>query len=427
MILAYRIFSIISYPFLFLFIYFRLILKKEDPRRFKEKLLSSHFNVKRKENSKLIWFHAASIGEFKSIIPIIKKLDSYEKNLEFLITTTTFSSSNLAKLELANFENMHHRFFPFDVIFLIDKFINVWKPKKIFLVDSEVWPNLIIKANQKGIPLALINARLSRKSFKRWLLFPNTAKKIFGMIDLFLCANKETKGYLEKLKIQKVNYEGNIKLISKINFQKIDEENEKRLEESRFWIAASIHKEEDIFCLKTHKELKNVYNDIITVLAPRHIDRVNKIKSLSEKLGFKTQILNKDDKIFDENEVIIINFFGNLQNYFKYAKSVFIGKSTIDKIKHDSGQSPIDAAKLNCKIYHGPYVSNFQELYDDFRINNISNLVEDHHDLSKNLIIDLKKISKKEITSPQYIKNLERDVLINTMKLINNFLYDEIN
>ena len=106
---------------------------------------------------------------------------------------------------------------------------------------------------------------------------------------------------------------------------------------------------------------------------------------------------------------------------------MFIGKSTIDKIKHDSGQSPIDAAKLNCKIYHGPYVSNFQELYDDFRINNISNLVEDHHDLSKNLIIDLKKISKKEITSPQYIKNLERDVLINTMKLINNFLYDEIN
>ena len=75
--------------------------------------------------------------------------------------------------------------------------------KKNFLVDSEVWPNLIIKANQKGIPLALINARLSRKSFKRWLLFPNTAKKIFGMIDLFLCANKETKGYLEKLKIQK--------------------------------------------------------------------------------------------------------------------------------------------------------------------------------------------------------------------------------
>ena len=100
---------------------------------------------------------------------------------------------------------------------------------------------------------------------------------------------------------------------------------------------------------------------------------------------------------------------------------MFIGKSTINKIKHDSGQSPIDAAKLNCKIYHGPYVSNFQELYDDFRINNISNLVEDHHDLSKNLIIDLKKISKKEITSPQYIKNLERDVLINTMKLINNF------
>ena len=112
-------------------------------------------------------------------------------------------------------------------------------------------------------------------------------KKIFGMIDLFLCANKETKGYLEKLKIQKA-ITRNIKLISKINFQKIDEENEKRLENLDFGLLPVFIRKK-IFCLKTYKELKNVYNDIITVLAQDTLIELIK-KSLSEKLGFKTQI-----------------------------------------------------------------------------------------------------------------------------------------
>ena len=109
------------YPFLFIFIYFRKIFKKEDPVRYKEKILISHFNVEKKI-SQLIWFHAASIGELKSIIPIIEELDKNNKKLNFLITTTTLSSSNLIKTELKNINNVNHRFLPFDVVFLISKF-----------------------------------------------------------------------------------------------------------------------------------------------------------------------------------------------------------------------------------------------------------------------------------------------------------------
>ena len=96
MILIYRILTTLFYPFLFIFIYYRKIIKKEDADRYKEKILISHFNVQRKNNQKLIWFHAASIGEFKSIIPIIEDLNSNNSNIEFLITTTTLSSGNLA-------------------------------------------------------------------------------------------------------------------------------------------------------------------------------------------------------------------------------------------------------------------------------------------------------------------------------------------
>ena len=425
MILAYRILSNFLYPFLFIFLYLRVFLKKEDPKRFKEKLFTSHFNVQRKDELKLIWFHAASIGEFKSIVPLIEQLNANKKSYEFLITTSTLSSGNLAKLELKNLYNVHHRYFPFDVSFLIDKFLQLWQPEKIFLVDSEIWPNLILKSKARKIPLAIINARLTEKSFNRWSIFPKAAEKIFSVFDLCLCSNKETQNYLGKLRARNVRYEGNLKLIKKININKINEKNSDILSKIRFWFAASIHEEEDIFCLKIHNELKKSYKDIITIIAPRHLNTVEKIKILSEKKNFKVQILNRDDKISEDKEILIVNSFGFLQSYFKYAKSVFIGKSIVPRLKHDSGQSPIDAAKLNCKIYHGPYVSNFKELYEIFKINKISHKIDNYLELSKKLILDLKENQKKERFDVNYIRKMEIDILINTMNVVNNFLQDE--
>ena len=175
MILTYRILTTLIYPLLFILIYLRKIFKKEDSERYKEKILVSNFNIVRNKEAKLIWFHAASIGEVKSIIPVIDELNVKKAKYEFLITTTTLSSSNLIKSDLQNFTNIHHRFFPFDINFLINKFLELWKPNVIFLVDSEIWPNLIINANKKKIPLVLINARITFKTFKRWMMFPKTA------------------------------------------------------------------------------------------------------------------------------------------------------------------------------------------------------------------------------------------------------------
>jgi len=196
MILVYRIFTNILYPFLIVFIYLRVLLKKEDPERYKEKILVKKFNIKKNNNLNLIWFHAASIGEFKSIVPIIKKLNDKRNDLEFLITTTTLSSGILASTELKKISNMHHRFLPIDVEYLFEEFLERWKPKVIFLVDSEIWPNLILKAKQKKISISLINARLTKKSFKRWFFFLQTAKKIFEIFDLCLCSKRETEVFL---------------------------------------------------------------------------------------------------------------------------------------------------------------------------------------------------------------------------------------
>ena len=256
MVLIYRILSNIFYPIIIIFIYFRKLIQKEDPERYKEKILASHFNVKEKNYKKLIWFHAASIGEFKSIVPIIENLSANFSNLSFLVTTTTFSSGNLAKTILKNFKNTEHRFFPVDVSFLIKKFLKLWKPDIIFLVDSEIWPNLIINSKENKIPIGLINARLSKKSFNRWRKFPRTSKKIFNSFDLCLSSNLETKKFLEDLKAKNIFSLGNIKLINKINPNNIDNINKGILTKKRFWLAASTHENEEKFCLNVHEVLK---------------------------------------------------------------------------------------------------------------------------------------------------------------------------
>ena len=203
-------------------------------------------------------------------------------------------------------------------------------------------------------------------------------------------------------------------------------QNEKLLLKTRFWIAASTHKGEDIFCLKTHLKLKERYKDIITIIAPRHIERSQKIKSLSEALNLNVQVLNEDEMILNTKEIVIINSFGVLQNYFKYSKSVFIGKSMIKKLENDSGQNPIDAAKLRCKIYHGPYVYNFKDIYEILEKNNISKEIKTHEELSVNLIKDLESPLKEDGKIFNSINDLGQKTLTDTMEYINRFLINEI-
>ncbi len=425
MIQIYRVFTTFLYPLLIIFLFYRKIIKKEHPSRFKEKIFKSYFNVVKKNDSKLIWFHAASIGEFKSILPIIKELNSCKRNLKFLITSTTLSSGNLAENELKKFSNVEHRYFPLDIPFLLDQFLSLWKPDNIFLVDSEIWPNLILNAKKFNIPIALINARLTSKSFKRWKAFPSTAKKIFSVFDLFICSNLQTKKNLENLNLKNVFFKGNIKLIGKIENNKIKNINENILLKKRFWIAASIHADEFDFCLKTHMKLKERYKDIITVIAPRHIGKLKNIYKLTKKYNLNVQVLESDETITKDKEIIIINYFGFLQNYFKYAKSVFIGKSTVKRIKDDSGQNPIEAAKLNCKIYHGPYVSNFKDIYNILENNNIAKKIKSFEELSESLMIDLSTPDKIYNEGFNLIKDLEQKTLNDTMLLVNNFIENE--
>ncbi len=421
MLFIYRFFINFFFPLIIIIVFFRRSFNKEDKIRFKEKLFSSSFNASKNSNKKLIWFHAASLGELKSIIPLLKKLNE-KKKFDFLITTTTLSSSRLFSKELLNEKNITHRFFPIDKPNLVKKFLDAWSPNLSVFVESEIWPNFFLEIKKRKIPLILLNGRITKKTFLRWNLVQNLAEKIFKSFELCLPGSVESKKYLEKFKVKNIKYLGNIKLASENNTGNLSHKNKEILIANKFWCALSIHKEEDLFCLKTHLKIKTIHKNIITIIIPRHIDRVKKIEKKCQKLNLNCQILSKDEQIINGKEIIIINSYGVSSNYLELCKSVFIGKSMIKRLKPVGGQNPIEAAKLKCKIYHGPYVYNFEEIYELFNKHRITEKIYDENELSNKISIDLSQTNQINFEAIDIINNLGKKILSDTCDELNHIV-----
>ncbi len=420
MILIYSYLINILFPFIILIIFFRKIIHKEHNKRFKEKLFFSSFNIEKNLKKKLIWFHAASIGELKSIIPLIKKLNEGKK-FEFLITTVTLSSANLIQTKLSKEKNIMHRFFPIDKPSLVENFLNCWAPELVIFVDSEIWPNFIFEIKKRKIPLILVNGRITQKTFSKWSLIKSFSEKIFKSFELCLASSNESKKYLERLKAKNVKYLGNLKLTHENILNKSNSDNGIQ-KDKKYWCALSTHQGEDIFCLNTHLKIKKVHDDVITILIPRHIDRVQSIKSTCDQLNLKNQVLSEGELIKGNNEIIIINSYGFTSNYLNLCKSVFIGKSLLKKFKKVGGQNPIEAARIGCKIYHGPFVYNFQEIYELLNKYNISETIENESELSNKLISDLNKTNETNSEKIEIINGLGKEILENTFKEISNVI-----
>ena len=422
MIFIYRLITILLYPIFIILIYLRKLFNKEDDNRYKEKIFHSNFFPNRNDKKKLIWFHAASIGEVQSIFPLVKKLNNENNDLEFLITTVTLSSGNIVKKKFFAYKNVNHRYFPLDVNFLIKSFLNKWKPNLVIFIDSEIWPNLIFEIKKRKTPIALINGRITKKSFDKWMLISKFAKKIFNSFDLCLAASKESEKNLKELSVKNLIYFGNIKFSAEVERKDLTDKYLEILKEKTFWCAASTHKGEEIICLKAHLNLRKTYKDLITIIIPRHINRCIEIRDLCNKHKLSSQVLNDKELIKDNCEIIIINSFGALSKFYNYSKSVFIGKSMIKKLERVSGQNPIEAAKLKCKIYHGPYVYNFKEIYDLLKSYKISEEINDEKDLCEKLSRDLKNSTYDENNTPDIINDMGKEILKNTTREINRLL-----
>lgn len=391
MFFLYRILTILLYPIFVLVIYLRRFFNKEDKIRFIEKISVNENNLPK--NKKIIWIHVASIGEANSIMPLIESILRENEEIFILLTSTTLSSSQLIKKKTFKFKNFDHRFFCIDSYFLVNKFLNTWKPEMAVFVDSEVWPNYILEISKRKIPLILLNGRITLKTYRKWKTIKYFSKKIFGCYDLCLSASSESENHLKSLGAKNVKFIGNLKFSSSIQPSEENNSFNSLFKEYFVWCAASTHPDEEKIILKAHQELKKHNVKVVTIIIPRHILRCKNILSLTNELGLGGQIIKDSNELKKISEIIIINSFGEMTKYFSFCNSIFMGKSLSKKLEKVGGQNPIEPAKCGCKIYHGPHVSNFREIYELLNQMKISYEINNEQDLSNNLMGDYKNFS----------------------------------
>jgi len=417
----YKIITYIFYPFSKIYLYGRRLKNKEHPTRYKEKL-SITDSVRGK--GFLTWIHVASVGEAMSVLPIIENLIENKNISKILLTSITLSSGKILEKKYKQNSKIVHQFLPLDIPLLTSRFLKHWKPNLSIFVDSEIWPNLIVEINKNKIPLILINARITKKTFKKWRLVNNFSRKIFGKFDLCISSNKESEEFLKILGAKNIKNFGNLKYSNvKHNLSKdLSSSFLNKIKNKNLWCAASTHPTEEVFCGRTHLKIKKTYRNILTIIIPRHIERVEKIKS--DLINLKLNVIFSSDLhlMNDDTDIVIINSYGESSKFYNISKNVFLGKSTVESLKMDSGQNPIEAARLGCKVFHGPNVSNFNEIYLYLKTLGVSKEVNNDEELSLSLVEEFKldkAIDRKIVEKIEnYGQNIFNNVIMELKKYI---------
>ena len=405
-------FILLLSPFILIY---RLFKNKEDKSRFLEKF---SFPSKKRRKGRLIWFHCASVGEILSIIPIIKYYEKKKLVSQILVTSSTLSSSKV--FNKFKFNKTIHQFFPIDYFYFTKKFLNYWKPNLAIYIESEIWPSMFKNINERNIDLILLNARITKKTAKRWKKIKFFSKKIFEKISIAYPQNNETIKFLKEINMKKVKFIGNLKFAENNDKSqnKLNKILKRQLEEKKIWVASSTHKNEEIFCIKTHSELKKSIKNLLTIIIPRHIDRVNEIVADITKLNLKVTLHSSRKKKLRDIDVYIVDTFGETQKFHKIASSVFLGGSIIKR----GGQNPLESARYGARIFHGPNVDNFKDVYQLLKRLNISKRVSTPKQLAsmivfkknKNLGIKIKKTGEKILKKT--LKELDKFIINETKK-----------
>ena len=381
-------------------IFYRILKNKEDKFRVKEKFC---FFSKKRGVGKLVWFHGSSVGEIISVIPIIMKYDNDKSINKILVTSSTLSSANI--LNKIKFKKTIHQFYPVDHFFFSKKFLDYWRPNISIFLESEIWPSMFKSIKKRNIPLILLNARVTDKTFGRWSKLGNFSKSIFNLIDVAYPQNNETKFFLQELNVKNIKIIGNLKYIDSGDTEtnKIDKKLFLQFKKYKTFIAASTHDTEEIFAAKTHILLKKKNKNIITIIIPRHINRVYEIIEQLKKLKLNIITRSSRNKKLDNIDIFIVDTFGESKKFYKIATSVFLGGSIINR----GGQNPLEPARFGTKILHGPDVGNFKEVYHYLDKLKISSKVKTPSQCSNSIIFkkNMKKVKKMKILGKNILKN----------------------
>jgi 3-deoxy-D-manno-octulosonic-acid transferase len=306
----------------------------------------------------LVWVHASSVGETIAALPLIDRLA--KRGLTILLTTVTVTAAEVAKSRLP--QRAVHQFVPIDVPGAVERFLDHWRPSLALFVESELWPTMLKAVHGRALPLVVVNARISERSFRSWSRFAPIAHAVLGRANLFLAQTPVDAERLKKLGAGEVLVCGNLKFdvppppVDEVALASMREQIGKR----PTLVAASTHPGEEAAIIKTHLSLKQARTGVLTILAPRHPSRGDAVAELLKTFGLAFGRRSCRDRITGETEIYLGDTIGEMGMWYRLANVAFLGGSMVSR----GGQNPIEPAKLMVPLVHGPHVANFREIYD---------------------------------------------------------------
>ncbi|MBS0560172.1 MAG: 3-deoxy-D-manno-octulosonic acid transferase [Proteobacteria bacterium] len=313
---------------------------------------------------RLIWMHAASVGESVSILPVLDALRARDPALHLLVTTGTVTSATLlggrfAAIERSAAGRTLHRFVPLDVPAWGRRFLDHWRPDAVVFVESELWPNLLAECRRRRIPLALINARLSARSHARWQRVPGFARHLLDGFALVQPRGAADGDRLAGLGAAGVTAPGDLKFAAPPLPADAAPLAALRaaLAGRPVWLAASTHPGEEALIFGVHRRLAERLPGLLTIIAPRHPERGERIAVEAEAAGVRASRRSLGG-MPPEAGAWIVDTMGEMGLWFRLSPVVFMGKSLLPP---GGGQNPLEPARLGCAVAMGPHAGNFAD------------------------------------------------------------------
>ena len=349
----YRSATYLMSPFIPLVLNKRRKRGKEDANRMQERY--GHPSLPRPQ-ARLVWIHAASVGESNAAMPLIRKLLETYPALQLLITTGTVSSAELLKKRLP--ERAFHQYVPVDTPKAVKRFVRYWHPDIAMFIDSEFWPNLIMETAASGAAMGLVNARVSQASFLKWKKARSLSRAMLRKFRFCSAQSKNDAERLLALGMPQVTHTGNLKYDvppPDCNMQEL--ERLKQLIGTRpVWVAASTHPGEEELVAEAHKTLKKKFPNVLTIIVPRHSVRGDEV--MQKLSGYSVARRSQRQQITEGTEIYLADTMGELGLFYRLAQVAFIGGSLVDH----GGQNPLEAAMLSCPTVMGQYMFNFASI-----------------------------------------------------------------
>ncbi|XP_060176980.1 probable 3-deoxy-D-manno-octulosonic acid transferase, mitochondrial isoform X1 [Lycium barbarum] len=422
----YKIYRALTYglsPLIHLHLRWRKFRGLEHPLRWRERL---GIPSQPRPRGTLFWFHAVSLGEGLCAIPVIKCCVERRPDVTVLMTTTTTSAFEVIKHQLP--KNVIYQFSPVDTPAAIDSFLRYWKPSAIMLIESELWPNLIIGAAKNRIALALLNARISAKSYDSWsqpFIIPLTSLMLSKfLLILPLSTTQAIRLQLLQCPPFIINFCGDLKYaVGNIDTDEGDQRALKELQlqltNRKVWMASSIHKGEEKVMLGVHNALKQIHPDIITIIVPRHPQHGEQIALELEKDGVRVALRSRHDKLMPGTNIYVVDTLGELQQFYRLTPIAVIGGSFLPG---SAGHNISEAAAAGCAILTGPYIGHFSHMATEMqRLNPLSVLQVSGHILVKalsNLLSDVKLLEARQEAAKQAYHALSCGITENVWSLL---------